>query len=433
MQKLHDILQIVMGWTDSHLHMFEIGETRYSVPDWDDWGEMNYRDEADYTLDQLFEHEGQGFRYEYDFGDSWWHTLTIEKIISEEGGVRYPVCVDGRRACPPEDVGGTGGYEEFLEVLADPEHEDHEHYTIWAGGRFDSEEFDLETVNQKLRAMGQGQSEYRKSDWPIFDEYLEMEIADQMTKAPKTFSPEVKDLSENLALRKDIVSMLRYLEENKVTGTQSTGNFPLKAVREISSQFVDPPAMEERIGNHVYKVRSESEVRPLFFRHMLAASGGLISGGLGRRWKLTALGEQFLAGEPAWQVWFLSAAWWKQTNWIIVSQYDFEDNYFPYWASGTVLETFLSLSPGEEQAFESLGDRIVKDLGLASSREDEESTRRFLRNIVKYMVIVPLIEFKIIEPVYRGEKEPPFIFPELVEVKITATGREILEATQLAL
>jgi hypothetical protein len=93
------------------------------------------------------------FEYEYDFGDGWHHSLVIEEISPPEPGVEYPVCLAGVRACPPEDCGGPWGYPEFLEILADPAHEEYESMLEWVGGAFDPERFDLARVNGLLRMI----------------------------------------------------------------------------------------------------------------------------------------------------------------------------------------------------------------------------------------------------------------------------------------
>jgi len=97
--------------------------------------------------------EGDVFEYEYDFGDCWEHEIIVEKVMEPEAGIKYPRCLAGERACPPEDCGGPGGYEELLEVLDDPRHEDYEDYRGWAGEDFDPERFDLEKVNRALRRV----------------------------------------------------------------------------------------------------------------------------------------------------------------------------------------------------------------------------------------------------------------------------------------
>jgi hypothetical protein len=147
---LHAIIQAAMGWWDYHLHQFIVGETYYGVPDpdYDDYLEMH--DEEEVTLAQVAPREGVKFRYEYDFGDGWLHQVLVEKVLPPEPGQSYPVCVKGRRACPPEDVGGMWGYQDFLEAIQDPNHEEHEEYLEWVGGEFDPEAFDLDGVNVAL-------------------------------------------------------------------------------------------------------------------------------------------------------------------------------------------------------------------------------------------------------------------------------------------
>jgi hypothetical protein len=152
---LHRIIQLAFGWWDYHLHQFIVGRAYYGQPHPDYFDDMEMRDEQDVTLRQIAAAEGFKFRYEYDFGDSWLHQVLVEKVLPAEPGRRYPVCVKGRCACPPEDVGGIWGYYSFLEALADPDHEEHESYLEWVGGDFDPEAFDLEEVNQALQALGQ--------------------------------------------------------------------------------------------------------------------------------------------------------------------------------------------------------------------------------------------------------------------------------------
>jgi Plasmid pRiA4b ORF-3-like protein len=89
--------------------------------------------------------------YEYDFGDGWEHVVLLEKVLPPEQGVDYPRCTAGKRACPPEDVGGVWGYESFLETIRDPSHPEHDDMLEWAGGEFDPEQFDLNAANEALR------------------------------------------------------------------------------------------------------------------------------------------------------------------------------------------------------------------------------------------------------------------------------------------
>jgi len=152
LEKLHYILQAVMGWTNSHLHQFIVGGISFGEPH-PDYGD-SMQDERRMRLKQITTSEGFKFHYEYDFGDSWMHTLLVEKVLEPEPGQQYPVCIKGKGACPPEDVGGMWGYYNFLEALGDPNHAEHEMYLEWIGGEFDPQEFDLEETNEILRGLG---------------------------------------------------------------------------------------------------------------------------------------------------------------------------------------------------------------------------------------------------------------------------------------
>jgi hypothetical protein len=107
----------------------------------------------DLTLRQAAPIEGVRFEYVYDLGDSWTHEVVIERIDPPDPGSPSVECMVGERACPPENCGGAGGYERFLDTIRDPRHPDHEDLLAWAGGRFDPEAFDLAAVNRRLRRM----------------------------------------------------------------------------------------------------------------------------------------------------------------------------------------------------------------------------------------------------------------------------------------
>jgi Plasmid pRiA4b ORF-3-like protein len=155
--RLHDIIQAVMGWEDYHLHEFEIGQQRYgALEQWQDdfWGaDPDVANERKVKLSQLVEQGVKKFRYQYDMGDSWWHTITVEKTVPVEAGVKYPRCIAGERACPPEDCGGPWGYGDFVDAIQNPKHERHEELLEWLGGEFDPEAFDPEAANKELQEM----------------------------------------------------------------------------------------------------------------------------------------------------------------------------------------------------------------------------------------------------------------------------------------
>jgi len=150
--KLNHVIQEAMGWTNSHLHRFMIGETIYTDVEFE--LEIDHGDESRVKLADVAPHPPSAFIYEYDFGDSWNHVVVVEDYwAGDDREVDLPICIGGACACPPEDVGGTRGYEEFLGVLRDPEDEEHESTLTWVGGSFDPEGFDLDAANARLKRL----------------------------------------------------------------------------------------------------------------------------------------------------------------------------------------------------------------------------------------------------------------------------------------
>ena len=153
LERLNEILQIVLGWQNSHLHEFRAGELTIGMKDVEELDEReDLQDESDWTLGELLDTGVTEFEYNYDFGDDWTHRIVLEPATrgGEPGPV--PLCLAGENACPPEDVGGPVGYAQFLAAIADPEHEEHESYLRWIGGVWDSRGFDLNAINRVLRS-----------------------------------------------------------------------------------------------------------------------------------------------------------------------------------------------------------------------------------------------------------------------------------------
>jgi hypothetical protein len=148
---LHIAIQDSMGWFDCHQHFFEIqgkrGKSSYrlGVPDFEEGEHRTYPD-WEIPLLSYFDDLGVTAKYLYDFGDSWWHSVQLEGYIFKDKTVKYPLCIDGERACPPEDCGGTHGYYELLRILSDPQNENYEDMKTWVGPDWDSEKFDLHDV-----------------------------------------------------------------------------------------------------------------------------------------------------------------------------------------------------------------------------------------------------------------------------------------------
>jgi hypothetical protein len=147
---LHEVIQAAMGWENYHMYDFEVGGVHYTDPR--GMADLDMEDAGRAKLGQVALEGKAKFRYTYDFGDDWRHEVVVEKVLSPEEGRAYPACIDGKRACPPEDVGGPWGYMEFAEAIRDPKHERHEEFLEWRG-EFDPEAFDLEAVNKELRRL----------------------------------------------------------------------------------------------------------------------------------------------------------------------------------------------------------------------------------------------------------------------------------------
>ncbi len=153
--KLHRVIQEVMGWYDYHLHEFIIDHRHYGIvdpndPNWDLAPKL-----INEKRKNLVKVLGQKklFEYIYDYGDNWWHTITLENTLPLTSARYSVVCIGGEMACPPEDVGGLGGYFEFLEAMTDPQHEEHESVMQWWGEAFDPRAFDIILVNEKLKQI----------------------------------------------------------------------------------------------------------------------------------------------------------------------------------------------------------------------------------------------------------------------------------------
>ena len=147
--KLHVALLWAMGWDGGHLHEFVIGHTNYGEPDPDFPSDPPMLNEAKVTLVKALG-ELKSFTYVYDYGDNWQHRVSVEQILPPDPDLRSPVCLAGRNACPPEDVGGGPGYIEFLDAINDPAHEGHQRMLEWCGGSFNPDTFDLDAANQRL-------------------------------------------------------------------------------------------------------------------------------------------------------------------------------------------------------------------------------------------------------------------------------------------
>jgi hypothetical protein len=150
--RLHRVLQIAMGWQDSHMHEFRVDRRRTGL------GSAQMQRGA--RIGDVLTEIGGSLTYTYDLGDGWEHSVALEKRFAGSGDAGYPVCLDGQQACPPEDCGGVPGYYDLLEVLQNPDDERYAETREWIGEDFDPQAFSADAVNRQL---GSGRARRRSS------------------------------------------------------------------------------------------------------------------------------------------------------------------------------------------------------------------------------------------------------------------------------
>lgn len=425
--RLHDIIQAVMGWTNSHLHRFEIGGMQYSDPLFDEDGELGFLDEWEVRLKDLELKEGGKIFYEYDFGDSWGHNIVLEKILPPDPKMRHPICLDGARACPPEDVGSFPGYSQFLEAIRDPNHEEHEHYMDWIGGAFDPGFFDLDEANRKLRKL-KNRETLDSSDWIYEPEFVDLsasEVKPVDAAWLEAFGQKFKVEASALPVRRDIHVLLDYLLANRVIGTQSTGNLPVKEGETICANFSKPIPFQTGMGKYNLKVKSIAEVWPLQFLHILAACAGWVQGGPGRRWRVTDLGVGFQQLPDGAQVWQLFYTWWTHVNWGIAANLG-ADNYPTQYVRPIVLKHLLSLPLGRPLPWEVFADQLMAFFGVAASGSVIDRRLAFHQEM-QLVVAEPMRDLGVVA---LGSKPHPLLgeeYPVLTDITVTAMGGEMLQ------
>lgn len=187
LHELHDVIQNVMGWCDCHLHAFIVGNQYYKsteVIDLDSYDDEDEDEDGDlpeenYLLQSLVSKKGAKIKYWYDFGDNWKHEIVVESVDYMHPDWPYPIyCLEGVRACPPEDCGSASGFARFCEAMADPKHPKHRDVKAWFGGKYDPDHFDLDAVNKSL-----GVERTRAPKKKIAKETSVKKVAKKTTKA----------------------------------------------------------------------------------------------------------------------------------------------------------------------------------------------------------------------------------------------------------
>ncbi|MEP6512451.1 MAG: plasmid pRiA4b ORF-3 family protein [Parafilimonas sp.] len=156
--QLHHIIQISMGWGNYHLFAFRHDNYCIEIPFEDDefdfpGSKLKKIDPRNLQLKEYFNTPRVKIKYEYDFGDSWLHTITLQKVLDVDDKKVYPVCIKAKRNCPPEDCGGFPGYEHLAEIMQKPKHPEYKEMIEWLGDIYDPEEVDIELINEDLQGM----------------------------------------------------------------------------------------------------------------------------------------------------------------------------------------------------------------------------------------------------------------------------------------
>jgi len=250
---LHRTIQLAMGWQTSHLHLFQLSNgVLIGDPAEDGDGMMDYANEAMVPLHSVLTEEGSKVRYEYDFGDGWEHEIQLEKVLPVDGAGHLPRCTWAVGQCPPEDVGGLPGYEQFLAVMADPSHPDHDDIREWAGtDRFDPEFVDLEQINDHLAhqdqlfAEGPLLSDAGEGDFCGLSPNQVHELLQSPLDCPTVFNGGVDKPSASQALESaPVIRMLQALfEDLQDKGLRLTpkGNLPMRQVQAMMNAGARPP------------------------------------------------------------------------------------------------------------------------------------------------------------------------------------------------
>jgi len=238
-------------------------------------------------------------------------------------------------------------------------------------------------------------------------------------------------IAEELPLLRDMITLLRFVNDHKVIGTQSTGNMPLKMVREVTAEFVNPPVLDESIGDRVYQLRSEADVWSLYFLHIIAKAGRLLDIAPARRWRLTKDGERFLNIDPLRQVSYLLTVWWYGVNWLIAYPFSGMGDKLPQFFNYYVLEELLSLKPGRKIFMDKFAGVLIEKTGLFLGAPDSQYSDRLLQSSIERMVVYILERFGAVECEHRDEPIGKGKISRLHTFTIVPFGRALLESVAI--
>jgi hypothetical protein len=233
--------------------------------------------------------------------------------------------------------------------------------------------------------------------------------------------------AEALPLRQDMITLLTYVRDHKVVGTQSTGNLPLKAVREVTARFVNPPQLDHTIGDRTYKLRTEFDVWPLYFLHILAEAAGLLVIAPTRHWRFSPAAERFLDIDPLRQASFLLTTWWHQVNWLVAYPFDALGEELPASFESVTLAQLRSLETGAAVSFEPFADQLIEQTGLTWPTPDSSTAAMLLRASIQRMVIDVMASFGVAKRHYREEPLGTGTISRIDAFEITPLGKVLLD------
>lgn len=333
----------------------------------------------------------------------------------------------------PKMLEACGGTRISLKP-SDRHHKEHDEYLEWIGGSFDPEEFDLDEVNEMLRSIRSARGRrtaYLESEDKEIDELLpteqeQMALLEGLTDWMNNLGAERLGNFKALPLRRDMLAFLDYLSKNRTVGTQSTGNLPLKAVHAICKRFVNPPKLEQTIGGHAFKVRSEDEVWPLLFVHTLAFHSALVDGGPARKWSPTPEGILFPQLVPPIQVVSLFLHWVIDCDWTIAYPVSGLADGLPEEFKSAALNTLLTLSDEQNVPFQTFADRVISESRLEWYSQDQSFVQMIKRAVIERIVIDPMTHFGILECDFQTDESNGHGYKQLNTIRLTAIGKAIL-------
>jgi hypothetical protein len=248
-----------------------------------------------------------------------------------------------------------------------------------------------------------------------------------------------EERAQNLPLRRDTITVMTYVRDHKVVGTRSSGNMPLKHIRAVTKDFAEPPVLDEQIGDRTYKLRTEFDVWPLFFIHVLLEVAELVETPQGGQWELTEAGERFLEGDPLLQTLFLFSTWWDRVDWRVAIKHELDwPIMFP-----TATLAFLHAQPiGPWIDFETFAMGLNQRTRLSktmlnppdSEADGLDFTQLLLLSDIRHMVVDRLFDFGIAEGRYRYKEQVPestLTIKRLDAFKLSWFGKALLDGLGL--